>query len=264
MVRGRGFSGVCLMLAAALFFAGCGGGGGGDAAAPPATPAVTTFTKQATLTIGQDIPAPTPPAAANAIAGTMTVTLDTATNAISGTLTVTGDIARITAAHIHDGDVGVAGGIIIPLQNNGGGVLAVPAGSTLTTAQALRFEAGGYYVNVHTALNPGGEIRGQLLSFADNIQTLFTASCAVSGCHVSGGLAPMSLARGVAIGNLVNQPAVAVAGTRVIPNDSANSVLFKRVSGTSIGPQMPSGGAPLSTFDQNLIKIWIDMGAQNN
>ena len=86
----------------------------------------------------------------------MTVTLNTPANTITGTLTMTGDIARVTAVHIHDGDVGVAGPIVITLQNNGNGVWAVPAGATLTDAQASRFEAGGYYVNAHTALNAGG------------------------------------------------------------------------------------------------------------
>ena len=38
----------------------------------------------------------------------------------------------------------------------------VPANSVLTDAQITRLRAGGYYFNVHTALNPAGEIRGQL------------------------------------------------------------------------------------------------------
>lgn len=259
-----------LVLAPLLFFSACGGGGGGDNnAVTPPTPTPATFTKKATLTLTQDVPAPTAPAAANVINGAMTVTLDTPANTITGTLTITGDTARVTAAHIHDGDVGAAGSIVIALQNNGNGVWAVPAGSTLTADQALRFEAGGYYVNAHTASNPGGEIRGQLISFADNIQTIFTASCAISNCHVNGGLAPMSLAAGDAYKNLINQGVVVglgagAGGVRVIPNDSANSVLFMKVSGTTAGPQMPIIGGPLPASEQGLIKVWIDMGAENN
>ena len=255
-----------LILAALLFLSACGGGGGGDNNTIAPIPA--TFTKKATLTLAQDTPAPTAPAAVNVISGTMTVTLNTPANTITGTLTLTGDIARVTAADIDDGDVGTTDPpVIIPLQNNGSGTWVVPAGTTLTAAQALRFEAGGYYVNAHTTLNAGGEIRGQFISFADNIQTIFTANCAVSGCHVSGGTAPMSLTADAAYKNLINQGVIVgeVGGAvRVIPNDSANSVLFLKVSGTAAGPQMPLGRPPLPVFEQNLIKVWIDMGAENN
>ena len=245
-----------------LFLAACGGdggggggGGGGDA---------TTITKEATLTLGQEVPPAIPPQLpANPIEGTMTVTLTTASNAISGTLTLTGDFPRVTAAHIHDGDVGVAGGVVIGLLGTGN-TLSIPPGTVLTAAQAARFKAGGYYVNAHTALNAAGEIRGQLIGFADNIQPLFTANCAVSGCHVTGGSAPMSLASGVSVGNLVNQPAIIPFGgvTRVIPFNSADSVLFSRISDPSASRMPPDRQLPAN--EQNLIKVWIDMGAKNN
>ena len=139
-----------------LFLTACGGDGGGTA-----TPS-TIVTKTATLTLAAEIPAPTAPQPANVISGTATFSVDTTTNAITGTLTVTGDNGRVTAAHIHDGDVGAAGPVIVPLQNNGNGNWGVAAGTLLTAAQFARFNAGGYYVNAHTVLNVPGEIRGQL------------------------------------------------------------------------------------------------------
>lgn len=261
MARNNCFSRLVVSCTAALFLAACGGGGGGDG---DGVTGPATITKEATLTIGQEVPAATPPAPADEIKGTMTVTLTTATNAISGALTLTTGASRITAAHIHDGDIGAAGGPVITLTGNGN-VFSIPTGSTLSAAEAARFKAGGLYVNVHTALNAGGEVRGQLLSFADNIQPIFTANCAVSTCHVtpSSSGAPMSLAAGASYGNLVNQPAS--VGTRVIPDNSVDSVLFKRITGTTAGPRMPPSPAPLLPANtQNLIKVWIDMGARNN
>lgn len=258
------FSRLMVGCTAVFFLAACGGGGGGDGGG---TNEPATITKEATLTFGQEVPPATAPAAANAIGGTMTVTLTTATNAISGTLTLSGDTARITAAHIHDGDVGIApaSNVVIPLSGTGT-TLAIPAGTVLTAAQAARFKAGGYYVNAHTALNGPGEIRGQLIAFADNIQPIFTANCAVSACHVAGTSAPMSLAAGASVANLVNKAATAsvAGGTRVIPGNFTDSVLYKRITGTTAGPQMPSGRPLLPDTERNLIKVWIDMGAKDN
>jgi hypothetical protein len=38
----------------------------------------------------------------------------------------------------------------------------VAPGTKLTDAQFAAFQAGNLYVNVHTAANAGGELRGQL------------------------------------------------------------------------------------------------------
>ncbi|MBI5445699.1 MAG: hypothetical protein HY900_31345 [Deltaproteobacteria bacterium] len=86
------------------------------------------------------------------------------------------------------------------------------------------------------------------------VQTIFNRSCAVAGCHVPGGSAPMSLQTADSYKSLFGQPAFTAAGTRVIPLDGADSVLYKKVSGTSAGARMPLGQAPLSTADQELIK----------
>jgi hypothetical protein len=64
-------------------------------------------------------------------------------------------------AHIHMGAKGQNGGVIIPLNKNGD-MYTVPAGAKLTDAQMAAFKAGNLYVNVHTATNKGGEVRGQL------------------------------------------------------------------------------------------------------
>ena len=82
-----------------------------------------------------------------------------ADRSVSGSVTTTG-IAG-TAAHVHEAATGKNGPVIIPLTKTAD-TYAVPAGATLTDAQFASFQAGNLYVNVHTAANPGGEIRGQL------------------------------------------------------------------------------------------------------
>jgi hypothetical protein len=78
---------------------------------------------------------------------------------VSGSVTTTG--VSGTMAHIHMGAKGQNGGVIIPLNKNGD-MYTVPAGAKLTDAQMAAFKAGNLYVNVHTATNKGGEVRGQL------------------------------------------------------------------------------------------------------
>jgi len=78
---------------------------------------------------------------------------------VSGSVTTTG-IAG-TAAHIHEAAAGKNGPVIVPLTKNGD-TYSAPSGAMLTEAQFASFQAGNLYVNVHTAANPGGELRGQL------------------------------------------------------------------------------------------------------
>jgi CHRD domain len=79
--------------------------------------------------------------------------------ALSGSVTTTG--VQGMAAHIHQGAAGTNGPVIIPLTKEGD-TYKVPAGAKLNADQIKAFEAGDLYVNVHTAANKGGEIRGQL------------------------------------------------------------------------------------------------------
>ena len=100
------------------------------------------------------------------------------------------------------------------------------------------------------------------VSFSNKIQPLFNSQCTGS-CHGSNG--GLSLAAGSSYTNLVNIQAQSscVSLKRVLPNDAANSVLYKKVSGTTCGEQMPQGSS-LNASDIALIKDWINQGANNN
>jgi hypothetical protein len=79
---------------------------------------------------------------------------------VSGTVTTTG--VKGIAAHIHLGAAGRNGPVIIPLTRTSDNTWSVPAGAKLTEQQYAAYKAGQLYVNVHSAVNKGGEVRGQL------------------------------------------------------------------------------------------------------
>ncbi len=70
-----------------------------------------------------------------------------------------------TAAHIHLGAKGTSGNVAVPLCTPCGGKSGSKSGTATIPASLLKtIQRHGTYVNVHTAKNPNGEIRGQLLA----------------------------------------------------------------------------------------------------
>ena len=101
-----------------------------------------------------------PPNASSA-SGTADVTYDTQSKTLSWKVSYSGLTGPATAAHFHGpAESGKNAGVMIPIQN----IATSPAegSATLTDPQAADLLGGRMYVNVHTAANPGGEIRGQV------------------------------------------------------------------------------------------------------
>jgi hypothetical protein len=93
--------------------------------------------------------------------GAGVLTVDAATGKARGFVVTSGLVAP-NAAHVHSAGRGTQGAIILPLIG-GPDVWIVPDDAApLTAAQMADFVAGNLYFNVHTAANPGGEIRGQI------------------------------------------------------------------------------------------------------
>jgi hypothetical protein len=67
---------------------------------------------------------------------------------------------RAAAAHIHLGKPGKAGGVMLALC--GPCKSGQRGAATVTHAQLRMIRTGGTYVNIHTAKNAAGEIRGQV------------------------------------------------------------------------------------------------------
>ena len=79
---------------------------------------------------------------------------------VVGSVKTTGIVG--VAAHIHVGSTGKNGPVIIPLTKGTDGEWSVPPGAKLSSEQMKSFKSGDLYVNVHSEVNKGGEIRAQL------------------------------------------------------------------------------------------------------
>lgn len=89
-------------------------------------------------------------------------------------LSLTGSFTALTsnyaASHIHQAPPGSNGPVVFalnPVTNLpplSGNYYLIDNTFTLTNTQKVTLDASGFYINIHTANYPGGEIRGQLFS----------------------------------------------------------------------------------------------------
>ena len=92
--------------------------------------------------------------------GSLTATYDEATKKLTWQGTYKDLSGPATAAHFHGpAEAGTNAGVAIPIAPSAS---PFEGSATLTDAQAADLLAGKMYVNVHTAANKGGEIRGQV------------------------------------------------------------------------------------------------------
>ena len=142
------------LLATALVIAGCGAAPMMSSSAPMT---MSTQSFRATLSAAAEVPSNASPGT-----GTLEATFDKGSNVLKWRVSYSGLTGAATMAHFHGPALpGANAGVAVPFPS-----AASPAegSATLTPAQLADLMAGKWYVNVHTAQNPGGEIRGQVLA----------------------------------------------------------------------------------------------------
>ncbi|NML87296.1 MAG: CHRD domain-containing protein [Polaromonas sp.] len=139
---------AALAIAAAAAITGCG------MMERQAQSSMVAFTTQ--LRASTDVPS-------NASQGTGSVdaVFNKDTNLLRWKVNYAGLTGPATAGHFHGpSNVGANAGVAVPWS----GPISNPmeGSATLTAAQAADLMAGRWYANIHTAANPGGEVRGQM------------------------------------------------------------------------------------------------------
>jgi hypothetical protein len=180
MFRGITMKRYVLMAGAVMVATACG-----SSPAGPSAPA-NTIVFTAALSAANERPNPITNADANG-RGTATITMNLTRNS-AGTITgatttfvysLTGFPAgtQVRASHIHVGDATVAGNVVWDTLLTAANAITLNDGTLTnqtfsntpgpadpaTLAEQIINNPSAYYFNVHTALNPGGAVRGQLV-----------------------------------------------------------------------------------------------------
>jgi hypothetical protein len=123
----------------------------------PAAPAMMTW--KAHLTAKDEVPPN-----ASAATGDGTFTLNTATNELTWSVTFSGLSGPAVAAHIHGPAApGANAGVVVGFDPPKAPAGEIKGSNVIIKSQVEDLKAGKWYVNIHTAANKGGEIRGQLM-----------------------------------------------------------------------------------------------------
>ncbi len=102
------------------------------------------------------------------------------------------------------------------------------------------------------------------VSFSQEVHPILLANCSYSGCH--GEINPRHEFRVATYATITAD--TPTYGHHVIPGDADSSPLYiaisYRFSELGLVLRMPRGGDSLSSAQQELIKTWINEGAQDN
>ena len=217
------------------------------------------------------------PVATTQAIGTAATTVDTLANNVTVFVNTTG-VTGVTTVQLLNGAAGTVGTEVVALTlGTMNGTVFNPNQFSIPMfwvgpAGVTDFQNSLWYVNVATATNPMGLLRGQIIPAPTLSQlqaTIFTPICSV--CHNGVGTAlPGALNLTTAattykawVGQFtLEQPTVEF----VSPGNPTTSYVIQKLMGsvTISGKQMPLGGPYLSTAQISQISQWIAAGPQNN
>lgn len=141
-------SGIALFRVLVLLVCGLG----------PAGASAVTINLFASLSGAQKVPSNPSPGS-----GTATVTFDDVTNMLDWNVTFSDLSGAATAAHFHGpAPAGANAGVQVDIGAISGLNSPMVGSTAITAGQAADLLAGLWYINIHTAMYPGGEIRGQV------------------------------------------------------------------------------------------------------
>ena len=142
---------------------------------PEATPTPVAQTQTrfaASLTGSQEVPAVNTDAR-----GSARVYLNPERTQVTVQVTTSGLTGPVTGAHIHSGIAGQNGDVVKALDIKGNVLTATwRTNDNVSPLQAAQIDSllnGGLYINVHTAANPNGEIRGQITTTTDTVYPVY-------------------------------------------------------------------------------------------
>ena len=175
------------------------------------------------------------------------------------------EATTFTGLHVHTGVAGQNGGVVINSGLTAGADLATVPGTgniyrtALITNGAVIAAAlqspSGHYLNLHTAVNPGGAVRAPLASTSTALPTITRVEAVAGGGTVrsDGGIRIIGTNLAVSTGSFSNLGGVAVpslAGTSV--RIGGSTALIRSVSPTEIVVERPLnvgiGILPVATF----------------
>ena len=126
----------------------------------------------------------------------------------------------------------------------------------------MRLIQTGTLVVLSAFLNSPPSLRAQAadvasakVDFVKQIQPIFESSC--YSCH-----GPKMQMAGLRLDEKSAALAGGQSGAVIVPGKSADSSLYRRVAGMGDQPRMPMGGKPLDASQIELIRAWIDQGAE--